>query len=81
MKKIDEKKTLSYAVAFHFDTSGCINFLMGNKRYQHINTVYDKREDGRGWNTIEVAYDYRAMKYVALCVSDEKIGNREITIL
>ncbi len=81
MKKVDEKKTLSYAVAFHFDMSGSINFLMGNKMYQHINTVYDKREDGRGWNTIEVAYDYKAMKYVALCVSDEKIGNREITIL
>lgn len=81
MKKVDEKKTLSYAVAFYFDTLDSINFLMGNKRYQHINTVYDKREDGRGYNTIEVVYDYRAMKYVALCVSDEKIGNKEITIL
>nr|DAZ77352.1 MAG TPA: hypothetical protein [Caudoviricetes sp.] len=81
MKKVDEKKTLSYAVAFHFNTSGVRNFLMGNKTYQHINTVYDKRDDGRGWNTIEVAYDYRAMKYVALCVSDEKIGGKEIAIL
>ena len=81
MQKVDEKKTLSYAVAFHFDMPGIKNFLMGNKTYQHINTVYDKREDGRGCNTIEVDYDYRAMKYVALCVSDEKIGNREITIL
>lgn len=81
MKKVDEKKTLEYAVAFHFDTSGNVDFLMDNKRYQHINTVYDKREDGRGWNTIEIAYDYRALKYVALCVSDEKIGGKEITIL
>lgn len=81
MKKIDEKKTLKYAVAFYFCNSGKINFLLGSKMYQHIDTVYDEREDGRGCNTIEVAYDYKAMKYVALCVSDEKIGDREITIL
>ena len=46
-KKIDEKKTLKYAVAFYFCTSGKINFMLGNKMYQHINTVYDQREDGR----------------------------------
>ena len=45
-KKIDEKKTLKYAVAFYFCTSGKINFMLGNKMYQHINTVYDQREDG-----------------------------------
>ena len=39
-KKIDEKKTLKYAVAFYFCTSGKINFMLGNKMYQHINTVY-----------------------------------------
>ena len=30
-KKIDEKKTLKYAVAFYFCTSGKINFMLGNK--------------------------------------------------
>ena len=50
-KKVDEKKTLKYAVAFYFCTSGKINFMLGNKMYQHINTVYDQREDGRGFNT------------------------------
>ena len=39
-KKVDEKKTLKYAVAFYFCTSGKINFMLGNKMYQHINTVY-----------------------------------------
>ena len=46
-KKIDEKKTLKYAVAFYFCTSGKVNFMLGKKMYQHINTVYDQREDGR----------------------------------
>lgn len=80
MTKIDEKKTLKYAVAFHFCTTGKINFLMKKKMYQHIDTVYDQREDGRGFNTIEIVYNYKLMKYEALNV-DEKIGNEEIVIL
>lgn len=79
-KKIDEKKTLKYAVAFYFCTSGKINFMLGNKMYQHINTVYDQREDGRGFNTCEVVYNYKAQKYEVLNVSTE-IGNKEIRIL
>ena len=79
-KKIDEKKTLKYAVAFYFCTSGKINFMLGNKMYQHINTVYDQREDGRGFNTCEVVYNYKVQKYEVLNV-DTEIGNKEITIL
>ena len=79
-KKIDEKKTLKYAVAFYFCTSGKINFMLGNKMYQHINTVYDQREDGRGFNTCEVVYNYKAQKYEVLNV-DTEIGNKEIQIL
>lgn len=81
MKKVDSKKTLAYAVAFIFSTSGIINFMIGNKMYQHINTIYDKRLDNGGFNTIEVVYNYRAMKYEALNVSDEKVGGKEIVIL
>ena len=62
-KKIDEKKTLKYAVAFYFCNPG-INFMLGNKMYQHIDTVYDEREDNRGINTCEVVYNYKAQKYV-----------------
>ena len=79
-KKIDEKKTLKYAVAFYFCTSGKVNFMLGNKMYQHIDTVYDQREDGRGFNTCEVVYNYKAQKYEVLNV-DTEIGNKEITIL
>lgn len=81
MKEVDSKKTLAYAVAFIFSTSGIINFMIGNKMYQHINTIYDKRSDNGGFNTIEVAYNYKAMKYEALNASDEKVGGKEIVIL
>lgn len=80
-KKIDEKKTLAYAVAFIFCTTGNADFILGNKMYQHVNTIYDGREDGRGNNTLEVVYNYKAMKYEVLNVTDEKIGSKEITIL
>ena len=43
-KKVDEKKTLKYAVAFYFCTSGKINFMLGNKMYQHINTEIGNKE-------------------------------------
>ena len=79
-KKIESKKTLAYAVAFIFNTTGKVNFMLGNKMYQHIDTVYDQREDGRGFNTCEVVYNYKAQKYEVLSV-DTEIGNKEITIL
>ena len=81
MKKIDEKKTLGFAVAFLFSTSGAINFRMGNKIYQHIDTVYDKRSSDGGYNTVEICYDYKAMKYVVFNVSNNKIGGKEIIII
>lgn len=80
-KKIDPKKTLAYAVAFHFCNSGNINFMMKGKIYQHINTIYDQKSDNGGYNTLEVVYDYKAQKYIVLVVSDEKFGNVEISIL
>lgn len=79
-KKVDEKKTLKYAVTFQFCTLGKINFLLGKKKYQHVDTVYDQREDGRGFNTCEVVYNYASQKYEVLNV-DTEIGNKEIVIL
>lgn len=81
MRTIDTKKTLAYAVAFIFTTSGIINFTMGKKTYQYVNTVYDARQDGRGFNTVVVLYDYRAQQYIALNVDDEKVGNKEIAFV
>ena len=79
-KKIDEKKTLKYAVAFYFCGSGKVDFMLGNKMYQHIDTVYDQREDGRGFNTCEVVYNYSAQRYEVFNV-DSTVGDKEISIL
>lgn len=80
-KKVESKKTLAYAVALIFSPSDSINFMLGKNVYQHINTVYDEREDGGGYNTLEIVYNYKSMKYEVLNVGDKKIGDKEITIL
>lgn len=81
MKKIDEKNTLAYAVNFLFPTSGSVDFRMGNKIYQHISTTFDRRSSDSGWNTLEICYDYKAMRYVVFNMSDDKISNKEIVIV
>lgn len=81
MKTVNREKTLAYAVAFRFDSSYKSEFMAGSKHYQHVNTVYDEREDGEGYNTLAVVYNFSARKYEVLNVSDEKTGSKEITIL
>lgn len=80
-KTVDSKKTLAHAVAFIFPTAGSVEFKMGNKYYQHVQTVYDRRYDNGGCNTLEVAYDYKAQKYVVFYVDDPKVGQKEISIV
>lgn len=75
----DKSKTLAFAVAFSF--SDKCDFTMGGKMYQRIDTIYDSREDGRGYNTLEIVYDYSTQKYKVLCVDDERIGEKEVRIL
>lgn len=79
-KKIDTEKTLRYAVAFYFCNKEKVDFILEGKMYQHINTVYDKREDGKGCNTLEIVYDYKCQTYKVFNVDLEK-GYKEITIL
>ncbi len=81
MSTTDYKNTLAYAVAFIFNTSGAINFMMGKKTYQYINTVYDPRQDGRGYNTVVVLYDYSKQQYIALNVDDEKVGSKKVVLM
>ena len=80
MKKVEREKTLAYAVAFHFRPNQKVDFFLGTKMYQHIQTVYDSREDSRSNNTLEIVYNYSAQKYEVLLV-DEKLGSKEIRIL
>lgn len=79
-KKVDKKKTLAYAVAFYF-TEASIKFMMGNTMYEYVHTVYDRRYDNGGFNTLAVVYNYKKMKYEVLVVSDEKVGDKEIQII
>jgi hypothetical protein len=79
-KKVDKKKTLAYAVAFYF-TDVSVKFMMGNAMYEYVHTVYDRRYDNGGFNTLAVVYNYKRMKYEVLVVSDEKVGDKEIQIL
>ena len=77
---VDKKKTLAYAVAFYF-TDVSVKFMMGNAMYEYVHTVYDRRYDNGGFNTLAVVYNYKRMKYEVLVVSDEKVGDKEIHIL
>ena len=79
-KKVDKKKTLAYAVAFYF-TDASVKFMMGNTMYEYVHTVYDRRYDNGGFNTLAVVYNYKKMKYEVLVVSDEKVGDKEIQII
>lgn len=79
-KKVDEKKTLEHAVSFIFYNTTNVQFSIGNKIHEYINTVYDHNfVDGA--NTVAVLHDYKNMKYIAVAVDREPIGNKEITIL
>ena len=71
-KKVDKKKTLAYAVAFYF-TDVSVKFMMGNAMYEYVHTVYDRRYDNGGFNTLAVVYNYKRMKYEVLVVSDEML--------
>ena len=75
-KKIDKRKTLAYAVAFYF-TDASVKFMMGNTMYEYVHTVYDRRYDNGGFNTLVIVYNYKRLKYEALVVSDEKVGDKE----
>lgn len=79
-KKVDEKKTLRYAVAFIFCNTTNVKFSISNKIYEYINTVYD-HNSMNGPNAIAVLYDYKYMKYIAVNVDKSPVGNKEITIL
>lgn len=74
--KVNRTKTLTYAILSGIQGEK-FNFIMGKKDYQFIQAVYDKREDGRGTNTLAVCYDNIAQKYVVL--SGKDLTDKEIT--
>ena len=40
--KVKTENTLAYATAFIFNTNSNVIFVMKNKMYRHISTVYDR---------------------------------------
>ena len=75
----DNMRTLEYAVAFNFPSSGSVDFRIGETIYRYIGTVYDRGDEMT--HTLVIVYNYNKMKYELLCLSDEKIAKREISIL
>lgn len=54
--------------------------MIKDRLYEYINTVYD-HDMMDGANTIAVLHDLKYMKYIAVNVDKDPIGNKEITIL
>lgn len=79
-RKIDETKTLKYAVAFYFYTGGKRDFMLGKKLYQYIDTIYHEVVHGSASITLAIVYNYGANKYEVLNV-DSAIGDKEIKII
>lgn len=67
-KKVEEKKTLKYAVSFIFYNTTNVRFMIKDRLHEYI-------------NTIAVLHDLKYMKYIAVNVDKDPIGNKEITIL
>ena len=72
-KKVDKKKTLAYAVAFYF-TDVSVKFMMGNAMYEYVHTVYDRRYDNGGFNTLVIVYNYKRLKYEAMDYKMKKLS-------
>lgn len=80
MKKIDEKKTFKYVVTYMLFRHTNVQIQVGKKFYEFIN-VCDDYNTLNGCNTIAVLYDFKAQKYIAVKVDDEKFNKVETIIL
>jgi hypothetical protein len=80
MKKIDEKKTFKYVVTYMLFRHTNVEIQVGKKFYEFIN-VCDDYNTLNGCNTIAVLYDFKAQKYIAVKVDDEKFNKVETIIL
>lgn len=80
MKKIEEKKTFKFVVTYMLFRHTNVQIQVGNKFYEFIN-VCDDYNTLNGCNTIAVLYDFKAQKYIAVKVDDEKFNKVETIIL
>lgn len=80
MKKIEEKKTFKFVVTYMLFRHTNVQIQVGKKFYEFIN-VCDDYNTLNGCNTIAVLYDFKAQKYIAVKVDDEKFNKVETIIL
>lgn len=77
MGKIEEKKTFKYVVTYMLYKR---TYKSRKKTYEFVN-VCDDNKTAFGCNTIAVLYDFKAQKYIAVKVDDEKFNKVETIIL
>lgn len=80
MGKIEEKKTFKYVVTYMLYRHTNVLIKVGKKTYEFVN-VCDDNKAVFGYNTIAVLYDFKAQKYIAIKVDDEKFNKVETIIL
>lgn len=79
-KVIDEKKKSSYVVTFDLFRQTNVKIMVGNNIYEYVNTINDYNA-ANGCNTIAVPYDFKAQKYIAVNIQDEKINSKECVVI
>lgn len=79
-KVIDEKKRFSYLVTFNLFNQTNVKIMIGNKIYEFVNTIIDYNA-ANGCSTIAVLYDFKAQKYIAINIQDEKFNSKECVVI
>lgn len=54
--------------------------MVGNRIYEYVNTINDYNS-ANGCNTIAVLCDFKAQKYIAVNIQDEKFNRKECVII
>ena len=79
-KVIDEKKKFSYVVTIGLFMQTNVKIMVGNNIYEYVNTINDYKSANR-CNTIAVLYDFKAQKYIAVNIQDEKFNRKECVVI
>lgn len=57
-----------------------VKIMVGNNIYEYVNTI-DDHNAANGCNTIAVLYDFKAQKYIAVNIQDDKFNSKECVII
>lgn len=79
-KVLDEKKRFSYVVTFYLFSQTNVKIMVGNRIYEYVNTI-DDHNAANGCNTIAVLYDFKAQKYIAVNIQDDKFNSKECVVI